>query len=196
MRCVGVHPLLIILIVGSLNAVKASRYPPPIKKTSPIPIYRLNITRPQTVNEQNYTEYINLIRSKHCTPPVKYNPNITKQAQHWANTLQVNMIHSKTGYGENIARFGVYQQTDKRNDWMYVKRAIDMWYDEYKFYDYQNPGYQDSTGHFTMLLWVNTKEVGVGINYQPPFVFVVMNFYPPGNYNSQTEFRKNVLETC
>ena len=53
-------------------------------------------------------------------------------------------------YGENLAMGD-------------PESATDRWYNEVDKYDFQNPGYSNATGHFTALVWKDTKEVGFGI---------------------------------
>jgi hypothetical protein len=38
-----------------------------------------------------------------------------------------------------------------------------MWYNEVKDYNFNNPGFGGSTGHFTQLVWVGTTELGCGV---------------------------------
>jgi hypothetical protein len=42
-----------------------------------------------------------------------------------------------------------------------------MWYDEVKFYNYNNPGFGMSTGHFTQLVWIGSNALGCGIGFSP-----------------------------
>ena len=68
-------------------------------------------------------------------------------------TYCINNIYFYQGsYGENLAKgYG---------DW---KSAITAWYDEVSDYDYSNPGFSSSTGHFTQLVWVGTTKLGCGV---------------------------------
>ena len=61
-----------------------------------------------------------------------------------------------------------------------------MWYDEIKDYNFKNPGNFGGTGHFTQVVWVASKEMGVakageGSGTQ----FVVARYTPAGNFMGQ-----------
>lgn len=70
--------------------------------------------------------------------------------------------------------------------------ATKAFYDEVKYYDYNNPGFSQKTGHFTQIVWKNTKQIGAAYATRRDGRFVlVIRYSPPGNYRYQ--FRQNVL---
>lgn len=56
-------------------------------------------------------------------------------------------------YGENLAQ--------GQSTW---ETAITAWYDEEALYDFGNPGYSESTGHFTQLIWKSTVQLTLSLN--------------------------------
>lgn len=68
------------------------------------------------------------------------------------------------------------------------------WYAEIEVYDYSHPVYSKSTGHFTQIVWKDTKRIGVGYATarEGRKMFVVAQYGPPGNY--AFAYRTNVLE--
>lgn len=80
----------------------------------------------------------NAYRAKHSAPPLKWSTKLADYAQKWTNNCEFQ--HSGGPYGENLA-LGYA-------DW---KSAINGWYGEAKDYDYKNPGFSGSTGHFTQV---------------------------------------------
>ncbi|KAF8643584.1 hypothetical protein AX16_008972 [Volvariella volvacea WC 439] len=71
-----------------------------------------------------------------------------------------------------------------------LAKAMKMWMDEANIYDYNRPEFSRGTGHFTQLVWKQTKEVAcvqttckAGTIFQDdPSTFVVCRYNPPGNY--------------
>jgi uncharacterized protein YkwD len=43
-----------------------------------------------------------------------------------------------------------------------ASNAVDAWADERTAYDFNNPGFSESTGHFTQVVWKATTTVGCG----------------------------------
>ena len=146
---------------------------------------------PTYISADTTLDYVNSYREKHMSPPVIYNSTLDQSATAWANTLakQATLLqHSPLAgsvYGENLAL-----STNK--SW---NSAVDMWYNENKFYNYSNPGYYPNTGHFSALIWKNTKSIGTGYALDSNNIsYFVMQFYPPGNVIGQ--FKENVLHPC
>lgn len=57
-----------------------------------------------------------------------------------------------------------------------------MWYEEINKYRFNNPGFSSGTGHFTQLVWVGSREIGVAKAASPSGAqYVVARYYPAGN---------------
>ena len=62
------------------------------------------------------------------------------------------------------------------------RKVTDMWYEEHDKYNYSNPGFSSTTGHFTQIVWQNSKEMGAGKAVSSSGAqFVVARYQPPGN---------------
>lgn len=77
-----------------------------------------------------------------------------------------------------------------------MANAIKTFYNEIKFYDWNNPVFSMKTGHFTQVVWKSSIEIGVGIATYPDQRYahrtvVCISYRPPGNVEGQ--FRQNVL---
>ncbi|KAL5112424.1 Golgi-associated plant pathogenesis-related protein 1 [Taenia crassiceps] len=123
----------------------------------------------------------NKLRALHGCAPLIYDAKLAKQAQKHAEYLikQNKMEHSKNrDYGENIALKGgtpgfSFTGYDTSH----------MWYSEIKEYDFKE-GNQLKCGHFTQLVWSDTKHAGFGIakSAKGDKVIIVGQYKPPGNY--------------
>ena len=132
-------------------------------------------------------DYINVLRAKHNAPPLQYNTTLAKSSNQWAYYLSSisSLVHSGGFVGENLGLI-YFNENSTIN-------IINLWYNEKIHYDYSKPGFTYETGHFTQLVWKNTKSVGFGISIDAKtnYIYMVMQFYPPGNV--QNEFKYNVL---
>jgi pathogenesis-related protein 1 len=127
----------------------------------------------------------NTIRSKVGVAPLEWSTQLAATAQQWAEHLAKigTMMHSgSNGLGENL--FVGYGKEYTPND------AVAAWYAEKKQYTYRKfrMGGPD-VGHYTQLVWRNTKKVGMGIaKSSDGVIFIVANYYPAGNYIGQKPY--------
>ncbi|XP_078406547.1 GLI pathogenesis-related 2 isoform X3 [Cetorhinus maximus] len=134
---------------------------------------------------------LNEYRAKHGVEPLTLNPEISKKAEKWAKHLVSSrtLQHSDTPYGENI-----WCQQGHSSLQVTGKEAVESWYNEIKNYDFSSPGFQKNCGHFTQLVWRETKEIGVGLASDGKgLTVVVAQFDPAGNITNPGYFAKNVL---
>ena len=117
------------------------------------------------------------------------NANAVRCAQWYASQGAINhKCPYKNGAGENLAYN--YEKTQSAS----ARQATEMWYNEVKKYDYNRPGFSMATGHFTQVVWKNSRQFGIGV-YQDPSSgrqYVCALYSPPGNYQGQ--FPENVLQ--
>uniref|UniRef100_H3AC98 GLI pathosis related 2 n=1 Tax=Latimeria chalumnae TaxID=7897 RepID=H3AC98_LATCH len=141
--------------------------------------------------EMEFLEAHNTYRKQHGAPPLQFSRDLCKSAQKWADyLLSINSLeHSKSNNGENL----FYRYNSRVQD-ISGKEAVDSWYNEIKDYDFKNPGFKGNTGHFTQVVWKDTKEVGVGkaTNGKGLF-FIVGQYSPAGNMTNAGYFERNVL---
>ncbi len=135
---------------------------------------------------QKWLQAHNDYRASHGVPAVTWSETLATSAQSYANTCPSG--HSSSGYGENLA-WATYG--------MEVSLVVTMWYDEEAFYDYNNPGFNSETGHFTQVVWKDTIEIGCGLatncSADSPYMahVWVCQYNPPGNYTNL--FAENVF---
>lgn len=124
--------------------------------------------------------------------PLIWSSTLADFAQKWANHLVENgkcdLQHRpnsgdwKTDYGENIAML-----TDKNS----ALESSKLWYNEiskFKNVTLDNTNWYDS-GHYSQMVWRNTKSVGIGVaKCTNGYYIVVGNYDPPGNYMGQKAY--------
>lgn len=124
----------------------------------------------------------NKYRAMHGVPGMKWADDLAREAQAWAEklararTLQHSSKSERKNAGENLAMFtGKFDSAGEE--------ATTMWYDEYKDYDFRRGGWQGGTGHFTQVVWKDSKELGMGRakTGDGRLTFVVGRYRPAGN---------------
>uniref|UniRef100_A0A8C2N8N4 GLIPR1 like 1 n=2 Tax=Capra hircus TaxID=9925 RepID=A0A8C2N8N4_CAPHI len=75
-----------------------------------------------------------------------------------------------------------------------AKFAIDMWYDERKFYDFNTKSCSKICGHYTQVVWADSYKVGCAVAICPNFgspdsALFVCNYAPAGNYPNMSPYR-------
>ncbi len=104
------------------------------------------------------------------------------------------------GYGQNIAMYAASGNVKGMGAAKAAAQAItNMWYNG-EMRHYPSSGYGQSNppmggfeqwGHFSQVVWVNSKEVGCGVQYCPPGTmfpsmgawYTVCNYYPAGRFS-------------
>ena len=130
-------------------------------------------------------------RRKHHSPNLTLNNDLNRIAQNYANKIakEYSLQHSNNEYkgeplGENIYMVNGMKPTGRD--------MTKSWYDEINKYNFNSKQFIKGTGHFTQIVWKNSKQVGFGIAQAPDgSYFCVANYYPCGNFLG--EFEDNVL---
>lgn len=116
------------------------------------------------------------------TPALTWSDEIASLAQDSANNYQCNGILTHTGktykgeqLGENLAYGYSFEKA-----W-----AVRAWFNEIEYYNYNDPKFDESTGHFTQLVWSRTTEVGCGYKYCGEVYgdYIICNYYESGNWD-------------
>jgi hypothetical protein len=118
-------------------------------------------------------------------PALVWSDQLAAGAQTWADHLATinEMVHSTDmSYGENLA--------GKRTGGDTVPTMVESWVAEKKDYHGETI---DSTnylvfGHYTQMVWQNTREVGCGMATGSVNDFLVCRYSPPGNSVGQLPY--------
>lgn len=127
----------------------------------------------------------NALRQAYGVPPLTWSPKLAAYAQEWANyLLQTNQFahRPEVPYGENLASAAGMQFSPDQ--------VVKMWGDEAPHYNHAanscNPG--QVCGHFTQIVWRNTRQIGCGMARANGRDVWVCNYDPPGNFVNQKPY--------
>ncbi|KAF2670945.1 PR-1-like protein [Microthyrium microscopicum] len=136
-----------------------------------------DINSNQTALHTFYVNKHNDYRARHGVPPLEFDVNLVNYAYEHASRCRFE--HSNGPFGENLA-LG-YSSLDS---------AINDWYREIRNYNYGNPGFAMNTGHFTQVIWRNSRRIGCAVVNCGQGPLLTCEYDPPGNYLGM--FRDNV----
>ncbi|KAI5960116.1 uncharacterized protein KGF55_004839 [Candida pseudojiufengensis] len=122
-------------------------------------------------------------RSLHGVSSLQWDQKLYNFAQDYANKYSCNsgLVHSGGPYGENLAV-----------GYKDASSTVDAWYDEIKLYNFNNPGFSSSTGHFTALVWKSTSKLGCAKKSCGSGIYVICS-YDDAVPNMIGQFPQNVL---
>lgn len=152
-------------------------------------------TDPKWTNHQGFRDAIvnrhNQYRGQHAVGSLSWNTTLSGFAAQYLNKKGTgkntcpDFAHSGGPYGENLAiGYGTPTQ------------AVVAWGDERQKYNFNKPGFSGATGHFTQMVWKNTRQVGCARKYCTSSNtirgwYLVCEYWPRGNVIGQ--FDKQVL---
>jgi uncharacterized protein YkwD len=119
----------------------------------------------------------NSARARVGVPPLVWSEAMAERAQRWANTLLArgDVAHSpKSPFGENLYEI--------RGAFASPREVVKAWVDESAGYDYRHNRCSSVCGHYTQIIWADTKEVGCAASRSRNREVWVCNYNPPGNW--------------
>lgn len=177
MKAVTISFVLVLLLVGL--SVKSQTVP---------------LTTGSKVSQEDAQaalDFHNKVRRDVGVSPLKWDSDLANYAQEWAEYLAVNnncqLMHREydrtKDLGENI--FGGGGEEYNALD------ASQSWYSEINEYTFRVVTHQNyyNTGHYTQMIWKNTKNVGIGIaKCRDGSIIIVANYFPCGNVIGQKPY--------
>lgn len=165
------------------------RNSPSFRQSTPSPISRRSI---YSDFELDCLKAHNEYRLRHGVPALKLNKKLCKHAEEWARILASRgiLVHrNNSSYGENIF---CSWSSNANNNHVSGREPVDNWYSEMCNHVFHKEPTTLKTGHFTQVVWRESRELGVGMaKNRSGEVFIVANYNPPGNFIGS--FEKNVL---
>ncbi|WP_107850893.1 CAP domain-containing protein [Oceanimonas marisflavi] len=121
----------------------------------------------------------NSARAEVGAGPLLWSVRAEQQAASWARVLsrRCDIEHSQgSGFGENLfmGTRGYYDELD----------GVKSWEDEKRYYSGQplSRALVPKVGHYTQMVWPDTRELGCATSTCNDIMILVCNYYPPGNY--------------
>ena len=132
---------------------------------------------PKSALEHDMLDAHNEVRARVKMTPLTWSDRLTERAQDWANTLLARGQFShrpNSPYGENIFEIRGGAATSAQ--------VVKAWADEARDYDYSSNKCRGVCGHYTQIIWGDTKEVGCAVARGRGREVWVCNYDPPGNF--------------
>jgi pathogenesis-related protein 1 len=181
-RATAARALLVLLACATAPACRLSN---PHGKAASDSYFDDNPDRP-TVGDippagmEIVLESHNRKRKRHCAKALQWSAELAEVAQGWADALKKRgcpLDHNKTKYGENLAAGTASVMTGER--------AVDIWYEERDHYKYGPNEGSSATGHFTQVVWRDSRLLGCGTATCEGKRLWVCNYDPPGNVKGE-----------
>lgn len=165
------------------------RNSPSFRHSTPSPINRRSI---YSEFELDCLKAHNEYRARHGVPALRLSKKLCRHAEEWAKILSSRgiLLHrNNSSYGENIF---CSWSSNSNNNHVGGREPVDNWYHEMSQHVFHKEPTTLKTGHFTQVVWRESRELGVGMaKNRSGEVFIVANYDPPGNFIGS--FEKNVL---
>jgi pathogenesis-related protein 1 len=119
----------------------------------------------------------NDVRARADVPPLRWSARLAQVAQEWANHLMEDgqFYHRpKAAFGENL-----FEISGSR---ALPAEVVGVWAAEAQDYSYSANTCRDICGHYTQLVWSDTREVGCAVARDAMREVWVCNYDPRGNW--------------
>ncbi|HTI80559.1 MAG TPA: CAP domain-containing protein [Acetobacteraceae bacterium] len=131
---------------------------------------------PASALAQEMLDRHNAVRARVGVPPLSWSDSLAQTAQDWADYLIATnaLFHSPDNrYGENL--YGISGGTASPSD------VVSFWAQEAAGYDIRRDTCRGVCGHYTQLVWRNTRELGCAAATNAARQVWVCEYSPPGN---------------
>jgi pathogenesis-related protein 1 len=125
----------------------------------------------------------NSIRNRSKLPPLVWSSKVAAVAQQWAEVLLARneFTHRpKAEYGENLYEI--------RGAISSPAQVVSDWGSESRNYDYRTNSCRDVCGHYTQIVWRDTRELGCGVARNARREVWVCDYNPSGNWVGRRPF--------
>lgn len=119
----------------------------------------------------------NVVRARAGVAPLAWSDRLASRSQDWAETLVARRVfvhRPNSTYGENL--FEITGATAS------PAQVVNAWAAESQNYDYNSNRCRGVCGHYTQIVWGDTKYLGCGIARSGGREVWVCEYDPPGNW--------------
>jgi pathogenesis-related protein 1 len=119
----------------------------------------------------------NSVRARVGTAPLAWSNRLATRAQEWAGALLARgqFVHSpNSNYGENLFEITGAAAAPAQ--------VVDAWAAESRNYDYQRNRCHGTCGHYTQIVWSETRDLGCAVARDARREVWVCEYDPPGNW--------------
>ncbi|KDR75539.1 hypothetical protein GALMADRAFT_156544 [Galerina marginata CBS 339.88] len=127
----------------------------------------------------------NSYRAQYRAPAVTWSNDLYPGTLAWARQCEFHHSSGQGKYGENLF-------AGTGNPGPGLAQGVKSWMDEASKYDWNHPGFSSGTGHFTQVVWKNSKQVACaladcrgGTIFPQASKYLVCRYAPAGNVQGQ-----------
>jgi len=165
---------------------------------------KLNVT-----SEERYLRATNYFRCRHGQPLMKWDAMVASNAKSWASTCpsqrrpsgKLNPPHTRPD-GTNSYKVTPMSGENVAAGSTSPEKAVELWYNEITKPGYKpgvRPGYQSGTGHYTAMMWAQSKYLGCAqkpcLNGNPKHVHVCHYALSAPNSGEDQDYWDNLPKT-
>uniref|UniRef100_A0A0N4ZZE4 SCP domain-containing protein n=1 Tax=Parastrongyloides trichosuri TaxID=131310 RepID=A0A0N4ZZE4_PARTI len=133
---------------------------------------------------------INKLRKAHGSQPLKFQIFLFYASSEWAEEFASKYGDLNAPFFDKFITTSLASFQNPRN--IDAKSIVQKWYNQGRYYNYEEPVRGFQTSSFTAMLWKNSKEIGCATaNDKRGDLHIICKYLPEGNVFG--EYRKNVL---
>ena len=150
-----------------------------------VPSTMLQISQAQlSASDQNTILSLhNNERSAVGNPPLTWSNNLATQSQDYANQLSTMGLVCNAQQCDRTPHGASNENLAGGSPGTSITKHVQGWANEKSVYNGQPiPSGNNPAGHYTAMVWQNTKEIGCGFASTDQMNFLVCRYNPPGNF--------------
>ena len=149
----------------------------------PVWLFGAMVTLGQTPVQRDLLAAHNAVRAKVKAPPLTWSRTLESSARQWAEKLLATGEFGHrpdSSYGQNL--FEIRGRTAS------ATQVVENWASEARDYDAASNRCRGVCGHYTQIVWRNTRQVGCAVAGTARRQVWVCDYDPPGNVVGQRPF--------